>query len=376
MKIFAQISKVDEATHKVWGRAVEETPDLAGEIFDYVKSKPYFQSWSEGLAKATDGKSVGNVRAMHGKIAAGKLSEITFVDAEKAIDVCAEIVDANEWSKVVKGVYTGFSIGGKYVGDKVADPVNKNLQRYTANPSEISLVDLPCVPTAQFSVIKADGSQEMRKFEHSLDDEGLQKWADGLTDADADEVLAKIAQRKGVNPKEGEKKYGDAKFADMKNKKYPLDTDKHIRAAWAYIHMPKNSKKYDMADVKTIKARIVEAWKAMIDKAGPPSAQKVYAAQAERLTKVADAPAIADSLQVMIGGDPMEKGLWAVSDFASLLQNLVSLQNQSEAEAGREGDGSPVPAALMESIKSLSQVFLDMATEEVGEAVNGPKGMT
>lgn len=168
MQIFARITKVDEATGKVYGRAVQEVVDRSGEIFDYATSKPNFEKWSTDIAKATDGKSVGNVRAMHGKVAAGKLTEITFNDAEKAIDVVAEIVDPVEREKALKGVYTGFSIGGRYVR-KWEDDVHKGVERYTAEPSEISIVDLPCVPTAQFTVVKSDGSEELRKFSPDAD---------------------------------------------------------------------------------------------------------------------------------------------------------------------------------------------------------------
>lgn len=168
MQIFARITKVDEATGKVYGRAVQEVVDRSGEIFDYATSKPNFEKWSTDIAKATDGKSVGNVRAMHGKVAAGKLTAITFNDAEKAIDVVAEIVDPVEREKALKGVYTGFSIGGRYVR-KWEDDVHKGVERYTAEPSEISIVDLPCVPTAQFTVVKSDGSEELRKFSPDAD---------------------------------------------------------------------------------------------------------------------------------------------------------------------------------------------------------------
>ena len=68
MQIFARITKVDEATGKVYGRAVQEVVDRSGEIFDYETSKPLFAKWSEAAASATDGKSVGNLRAMHGKV--------------------------------------------------------------------------------------------------------------------------------------------------------------------------------------------------------------------------------------------------------------------------------------------------------------------
>ncbi len=38
------------------------------------------------------------------------------------------------------------------------------LQRYTADPAEISLVDLPCLQSATFEMIKADGASERRGF--------------------------------------------------------------------------------------------------------------------------------------------------------------------------------------------------------------------
>ena len=193
MQIFARITKVDEATGKVWGRAVMEEVDRSGEIFDYESSKPNFIKWSEAVAKATDGKSVGNLRAMHGKIAAGKLFEITFNDAEKAIDIGTEVVDPVEREKCVKGVYTGFSIGGRYA-KKWDDAVQKGVTRYTADPNEISLVDLPCGPSAQFTVVKSDGAEELRKFETTLDNsEALAKWIDALDESVRAVILAKLA---------------------------------------------------------------------------------------------------------------------------------------------------------------------------------------
>src|SRR5579871_5311281 len=115
LNVFAQITKVDVAKREVWGRAAQEVPDHAGEILDYETSKPLFEKWSGEVAKASDGKSLGNVRSMHSNVAAGKVIELTFDDAEKAIDIGTKIVDDNEWEKVLEGVHTGFSIGGKYV---------------------------------------------------------------------------------------------------------------------------------------------------------------------------------------------------------------------------------------------------------------------
>jgi len=160
MNLFAQIAKIDESKHEVWGVATAEIVDKEGEIFDYDSSKPYFKNWSAEIAKATDGKSLGNVREMHVPSAVGKLVAIAFDDDLKQIRVGARIVDSVAWQKCMLGVYTGFSIGGAYV-DAWKDG---EYVRFTANPVEISVVDNPCVPGAHFTAVKADGTCEVRKF--------------------------------------------------------------------------------------------------------------------------------------------------------------------------------------------------------------------
>jgi len=70
--------------------------------------------------------------------------------------------------------------------------------------------------------------------------------------------------------------YGNVTYADPKNKKYPIDTTEHIRAAWNYINKSSNAAKYSSSEVASIKRRIVSAWKKKIDKNGPPSAKKEW----------------------------------------------------------------------------------------------------
>ena len=163
LNVFVPITKIDAAQRLVYGMATGEAPDRSGEVCDYASTKPHYEKWSGDIAKSTDGKSLGNLRAMHGKIAAGKVTSIAFNDAAKQIEICAKVVDDQEWRKVEEGVYTGFSQGGAYE-KRWADPDDASLMRYTAIPSEISLVDLPCLPGATFQVIKEGGAVELRKF--------------------------------------------------------------------------------------------------------------------------------------------------------------------------------------------------------------------
>lgn len=187
--IFFRLAKVNIAERTVEGIATAEVVDKSGEICDYASTVPYYKAWSEGFKKATDGKSLGNIRAMHGNTAAGKVVSMVCDDEKKEIYIKAKIVDANEWNKIVEGVYTGFSQGGEYVKQWK----DGEYTRYTANPSEISIVDNPCLGTATFEVIKADGATELRKFDvRKIASKRLeQTWTatDGFSHVDKQEVI-------------------------------------------------------------------------------------------------------------------------------------------------------------------------------------------
>lgn len=163
LSYFIPLTKADESRREIWGVAAVEQPDQSGEIMDYEKSKPHFWEWSKRVEKASGGKSRGNVRDSHTTKAVGKVIKLIFDDAAKAVRVGVKVLDSEAWQKVTEGVFTGFSIGGRY-GERWPDPLNKSLTRYVAIPNEISLVDLPCIPGAQFEMVKADGSVSSKQF--------------------------------------------------------------------------------------------------------------------------------------------------------------------------------------------------------------------
>jgi hypothetical protein len=66
----------------------------------------------------------------------------------------------------------------------------------------------------------------------------------------------KIHKREDVNPERGEHEHGDPV-----NKKYPVDTPEHVRAAWSYINHADNAAKYKKDEVETIKGHIKRAAK-------------------------------------------------------------------------------------------------------------------
>jgi hypothetical protein len=98
---------------------------------------------------------------------------------------------------VEAGVYTGFSVGGSYER-RWSDFTQPGVTRYTAKPTEISIVDAPCIPSATFQVIKADGLIEERQFKPGtgnllkLDEEGDMEKIDTPTIESNDIPVAEI----------------------------------------------------------------------------------------------------------------------------------------------------------------------------------------
>jgi hypothetical protein len=167
---FYQLTKFDEILGVATGIAAAEEVDGDNEIMDYQGSKPYFQKWSASQLAASQGKSKGNVRQQHDpKRVVGKLTAINFDDDNKQIQVTAQIDDPVAKQMLASGTLTGFSVGGDYVSR--SRPTANGVVRYVASPAELSVVDRPCMPSAVFSVVKAGGVVELRKFQSVVSSE-------------------------------------------------------------------------------------------------------------------------------------------------------------------------------------------------------------
>ncbi len=161
-QIVFRLTKADEAKKQVWGVMASARPDKSGEVLDYATSKPFFLEWSGEIAKATGGKSLGNVREMHQSVAVGRVIALNCDDAQQLFEVGIQVDVDDAWRKVDLGVLTGLSIGGSYV-KKWPDQAEPDLVRYTAKPAEVSLVDNPANPDAHFTMVRSDGRTEMIK---------------------------------------------------------------------------------------------------------------------------------------------------------------------------------------------------------------------
>lgn len=221
-RVFVPLTKVDEEQRLVYGTITQEILDKAGEVMDYETSKPHFEKWSQDIHTASGGLSKGNVRVMHGLNVAGKLTELEFNDDDKSIEVCAKVVDDKEWEKVVEGCYTGFSVGGNY-GKKWTETVDgAKVKKFEAKPNEVSLVDNPCVPSATFAMVKADGAEEQVEFKVENDDD---LWP-AFSKADA----VKAEAEPGVTNDDEDAKDDKKKSKKKVEKAVPIPTNEQVVA--------------------------------------------------------------------------------------------------------------------------------------------------
>lgn len=97
---------------------------------------------------ADEWKKWGNIREMHGPSAAGVALQVE-KHAGKGVYLVADVVDPVAITKVRKGVYKGFSIGGKILARE-----GNKITKYRM--LEVSLVDRPANPDCLLMVAKAD----------------------------------------------------------------------------------------------------------------------------------------------------------------------------------------------------------------------------
>jgi phage head maturation protease len=99
-----------------------------------------------------------------------------------------------------------------------------------------------------------------------------------------------------------------------------------------------------------------------------------------KLTEVSlvDRPANPEAVFTMYKADNIEKpedqgtlkkGMYSVSNFASMLQSIAYLIQETEWEADYEGDSSPIPAQLRSWLTTGAGIFEAMAKEEIAELV-------
>lgn len=145
---YAPITRVDPETRIVTG-------------YCYVNPKVKGDKWNLKRAAmeaaGVEYMKAPAIRSMHRADVASGLGMSIEWD-EKGCKISAEIVDDQEWRKVEKKVYRGFSIGGRPLIVRGNDVESFEWQ-------ETSLVDRPADPAALFCVGRADNSQGQYEVE-------------------------------------------------------------------------------------------------------------------------------------------------------------------------------------------------------------------
>ncbi len=356
---FTPLVKVDEKSHTVHGLVTKEVPDKDNEICDYDGASKAFDAWSRKFSDSTGAsgqeKSLGNIRVQHSLQVGGKATHIQKDDKDKSIYLTSVPIDDEMWNKIRKGFYTGYSQAGSYEWRKCNEckadmpegnyckSCKKNVtSRYAPSIAEVSYVDNPCLDDARFILVKADGSEEVIK------------------------AMEKAGKETPKAPYGEETEYADPGYQSDKKKRYPIDTEEHIRAAWNYIHKPKNASKYSAEELSHIKGKIEAAWKEKIDPEGPPSAEKMVSIERAKAIEIA----IQKTLEAK--GKKLGKGMYALANLAALVEALHCAQIDSEIEQEIEQDtDSVVPQQLGELVEMAAGILVAMAEEETGELKSG-----
>lgn len=371
VNIFCPLVKVDVAKREVWGVVTAEVPDKTDEICDFETTAPYYEDVVKEMSKATDGKNIFPLRAMHGLIAAGKGISIEFRKDAKEIYMGFKVIDDAEWKKVEENVYTGFSQGGRYV-KRWKDG---NYTRYTADPGEVSLVDLPCLIRAHFEVVKADGTTEMRKFSKAAEipsDPGViptrptSVGAETMTTCNCNCAACKAnncaaCTMSGCPCAQGAQakamKYLDAKnllpYADDKG----IPDYRLLLRAWDSLHDGKRVAKYEGADKPKIIRKIKQVY--------AQHAVETPVEKRERINLLLKG-LVEDRIQSRAYGQ-LGKGMYTVGRFAQIIDEIGYLWMSMEYERVEEEDSSPATEDIRGCCSSLLDAFLLYAEEQVSE---------
>ena len=139
--------------------------------------------------------------------------------------------------------------------------------------------------------------------------------------------------------------YADPGYQPDRRPRYPIDTERHIRAAWDYINRPGNAQRYTTDQVARIRAAIIAAWKEKIDIEGPPSARDNEKASSVALTKA----------------------LCDVGRIAQIIDDLCWLQDALEDMAAVGDDASGQRPRLPSMISELCGCLNTLVAAEMAE---------
>lgn len=378
---FTPITKVEEqkdGTLLVHGLFTAQRPDLVDEVCDYEKSKPYYQTLAKVTEAATakvDGMQVSlfPVREMHDKIAAGAGREIFYDDEAKTITGTVHVVFGESIKKVKAGVLRAFSQGGTVVGEMVKDPDFPGCMRYVANPSEISLVDAPCLPEAMIdsikeatlTYVKSNGSTLIKKLGTAIDTEN-----EPLDSSKDEDRIRRIFNEEFVKANTKTKRVAGE---DLTAAAFAFVGDKEDTSTWK-LPIKFSTEEKSKAHVRNALARfeqtngIPEGEKAKV------KARLKSAAKEHGIDVADESEKIAKSLATF---KDFGKGLCTVASFAEAVDHVAWIRESVTWEREMEGDASTAPEEFTQLLEDMIACLRNMVEEETDEllaAAGGNKG--
>jgi hypothetical protein len=146
----SKFEKLEDGRMKIIGLASDETRDSQGDVLDYDGTKKAASFWR------------GNIREAHDpKKPVGKALNLTFDDKARTFGVEAFISSGakDTQAKIEEGVLGSFSVGGsnptKVRMTKIGGIPTRVIEEWQM--TELSVVDAPANPNANFELVKADG---------------------------------------------------------------------------------------------------------------------------------------------------------------------------------------------------------------------------
>jgi hypothetical protein len=344
---FIPLTKVEEQPNGdlfVYGEVTAERPDRDGEICKYASTVPFYKAYAEELSKATTKagieESIMPLREMHQLSAVGCGKSMDCLDDDKTIKMGFNVVDKSAIEKVKKGVYTGFSQGGSYVKKWTApwtDPetnVTKNYTWYISNPGEVSLVDSPCLSTAHFDYVKADGSVELRKFATAP-----AASPSALSDSDVDRIAAAL----------------------KKTLTEPVTV--------LTVQEPVSTPKTELLKGLESKSGAIKAYVVSCANEGWDDSERtaIRAALKTHKVEIHDVAEDVNKAIEYLRGDTLQKGMYEVASLAQMLSSISYLQASAAYERDYEQDASSQPEDLADLLSHAIKVFAAMVAEETSE---------
>lgn len=152
VRLFAPLQRVDDEARMVYGVFVSDTP-----VQEYGDTQVVLD-WEATRVAVDAWRAWGNIREMHGLVAAGVAREIDLDEEHHVGRVGAYIVDDPAWKKVKAGVYKGYSVGLNPRKWEISDDRSEPVRVTDYEIVEVSLVDRPKDPTSVIEVWRVSGA--------------------------------------------------------------------------------------------------------------------------------------------------------------------------------------------------------------------------